>query len=53
MSHSEIYHPSVGVGEGRGRGGGGAKRWVTFQTIHVDHSWDLELRVYLTTAEAV
>ena len=52
MSHSEIYHPSVGVGEGRGRGGG-AKRWVTFQTIHVDHSWDLELRVYLTTAEAV
>ena len=21
MSHSEIYHPSVGVGEGRGRGG--------------------------------
>ena len=38
MSHSEIYHPSVGVGEGRG----GAKRWVTFQTIHVDHSWDLD-----------
>ena len=26
MSHSEIYHPSVGVGEGRGRGGGGGVR---------------------------
>ena len=51
MSHSEIYHPPVGVGGGRGRGG--ATRWVTFQTIHVVHSWDLELRVYLTTAEAV
>ena len=25
MSHSEIYHPSVGVGEGRGRGGGGCE----------------------------
>ena len=25
----------------------------TFQTIHADHFWDLELRVYLRTAEAV
>ena len=27
--------------------------FLTFQTIHADHFWDLELRVYLRTAEAV
>ena len=26
---------------------------LTFQTIHADHFWDLELRVYMRTAEAV
>lgn len=49
MSYSKIYLPSVGGGGG----GGDGKRRMTFQTINVDHSWELELRVNLTTAEAV
>ena len=50
MSYSKIYLPSVGRGGG---GAGDGKRRITFQTINVDHSWELELRVNLTTAEAV